>query len=333
MERQGSRILYQILWPAAENSRKQGKKMKDLLSLRYWNKNMISNLISHTSNIKKNPKQYSNKLHNKTMLMIFEKPSLRTRVSFEVGMTQLGGHAIHLDAKDSPLGKKESIEDTAKASSRYADIIMARVFNQDNIEKLAKNSSVPVINGLTDIFHPCQILSDLFTIHEKKKKLKGLKLCYVGDGNNNVTHSLLLGCTIMGVNISIGCPKKHKPLWWVIDLAQKKAKKSGSKIEITTDAKKAALNADVVYTDSWMSYHIPKGQEKSRLKIFKPFQVNQQLMKQAKKNAIFMNCLPAMRGQEQTTQVIDGNQSIVFDQAENRLHMQKAIVLKLLHKV
>ena len=307
--------------------------MKDLLSLRYWNNAMIKDLIEYAYKIKKYPQNYYEKLKNKTMLMIFEKPSLRTRVSFEVGMTQLGGHAIYMDIKDSPLGKKESIEDTAKASSRYADIIMARLFSQDMLDKLAKNSSVPVINGLTDIFHPCQILSDLFTIHEKKKKLKELKLCFLGDGNNNVSHSLLLGCSIVGINIAVGCPKGNKPLWWVIDLAKKNAKKSGSKIEIINDAKKAVQNADIVYADTWMSYHIPKGQEKSRSKLFKPFQVNQQLMKQAKKNAVFMNCLPAMRGQEQTAQVIDGNQSIVFDQTENRLHMQKAIILKLLHKI
>jgi len=294
---------------------------------------MIDELIKLTYKIKKYPKNYHNKLKNKTMLMIFEKPSLRTRVSFEAGMTQLGGHAIYMDIKDSPLGKKESIEDTAKASSKYVDIIMARLFSQTVLEKLANNATVPIINGLTNIFHPCQILSDLFTIHEKKKKLKGLKLCYVGDGNNNITQSLLLGCSIVGIDISIGCPKKHKPRWWVIDLAEKKAKKSGSKIEIMDDAKKAMKDADIIYTDTWMSYHIPKEQEKQRKKLFKPYQVNNVLMKHAKKNAIFMNCLPAMRGQEQTTQVIDGPKSIVFDQAENRLHMQKAIILKLLHKI
>ena len=307
--------------------------MKDLLSLSYWNNEMIADLIKHAYKIKKYPGNYYSKLKNKTMLMIFEKPSLRTRVSFEAAMTQLGGHAIYLDAKDAPLGKKETIEDTAKASSRYVDVIMARLFSQDSMEKLAKNSKVPVINGLTDISHPCQILSDLFTIHEKKKKLKGLKLCYAGDGNNNVTHSLLLGCSAAGMDISIGCPKKFEPLSWVIGLAQKNAKSSGSKIEILHDAKKAALNADIVYTDSWMSYHIPKEQEAGRLKAFKPFQVNKGLMESAKKDALFMNCLPAMRGYEQTADVIDGKQSIVFDQAENRLHMQKAIILKLLHKI
>ncbi len=307
--------------------------MKDLLSLSYWDNEMILDLIKHTYKIKKYPENYSNKLKNKTMLMLFEKPSLRTRVSFEVAMTQLGGHAIYLDAKDTPLGKKETIEDTAKASSRYVDIIMARLFSQDALEKLAKSSTVPVINGLTDISHPCQILSDLFTIHEKKKKLKGLKLCYVGDGNNNVAHSLLLGCSAVGMDASIGCPKKFMPLPWVINVAKKNAKKSGSKIKILHDAKKAALNADVVYTDSWMSYHIPKEQEANRIKTFKPFQVNKELMKCAKKDALFMNCLPAMRGYEQTAEVIDGKQSIVFDQAENRLHMQKAIILKLLDKI
>ena len=307
--------------------------MKDLLSLRYWNNEMINELIKHTYKIKKYPGDYYGKLKNKTMLMIFEKPSLRTRVSFEVAMTQLGGHAIYLDAKDAPLGKKETIEDTAKASSRYVDIIMARLFSHDAMEKLAKNSKVPVINGLTDISHPCQILSDLFTIHEKKKKLKGLKLCYVGDGNNNVTHSLLLGCSATGMDISIGCPKEYMPQSWIVDIAKKNSKKSNSKIEILHDAKKAALNADIVYTDSWMSYHIPKEQGAGRIKVFKPFQVNEGLMEYAKKDALFMNCLPAVRGYEQTAEIIDGKQSIVFDQAENRLHMQKAIILKLLHRI
>jgi len=285
--------------------------MKDLLSLQNLNKDMINDLISHASEIKNNPEKYFETLKNKTMLMIFEKPSLRTRVSFEVGMTQLGGHAIFLDIKDSPLGKKESIEDMAKVSGRYCDIIMARLFKQDYLEKLANNTKVPVINGLTDIFHPCQILSDLFTIHEKKKKF-GLKLCYVGDGNNNITHSLLLGCTAIGMDISIGCPEQHAPQSWIVKIAEQKSKKSGSKIEILNDAKKAVKDADIVYADTWMSYHTPKEQEKERTKIFKPFQVNKGLMKHAKKNAIFMNCLPAIRGQEQTAQVIDGSQSIVF---------------------
>ena len=304
--------------------------MKDILSLIGWNKEGILNLVSYASEIKKNPDEYFNVLKNKTMLMIFEKPSLRTRVSFEAAMTQLGGHAIYLNTEDSPLGKKESMADTAKASSRYCDIIMARMFKQEDIEGLAKNSTVPVINGLTNIFHPCQILSDLLTIYEKKGKLENLKLSFVGDGNNNVTHSLLLGCSAVGMNISVGCPKEHMPQEWIAQAAEENAKKSGSKIEITNDAKKAVENVDIVYADTWMSYHIPKKQKEERVKTFAPFQVNNELMSYAKNDAIFMNCLPAMRGYEQTAEVIDGKQSVVFDQAENRLHMQKGIILKLL---
>ncbi len=307
--------------------------MEHLLSLIDYDNEKILKLVENASKIKKNPELYYDKLKQKTMLMIFEKPSLRTRVSFETGMTQLGGHAIYLDASTTPLGKKESIEDTAKASTRYCDIVMARLFKQQAMEKLAKNSDVPVINGLTDVFHPCQILSDLLTITEKKGKLKGLKLAYLGDSNNNVTHSLLLGCSAVGMDISVGCPKEHMPQEKYVGIAKKNAEKNNSKVEVTDDAKKAVENADVVYTDSWMSYHIPKEQEAERVKVFKPFQVNEELMKHAKKDAVFMNCLPAMRGYEQTAEVIDGKQSIVFDQAENRLHMQKAIVLKLLGKI
>ena len=307
--------------------------MKDLLSLQNWEKDKIEDLISYAVEIKKNPEKYSDTLKNKTMLMIFEKPSLRTRISFEVGMTQLGGHAIFLDAKDAPLGKKESITDTAKTSSRYCDIIMARLFKQKSIEELTKNAAVPVINGLTDIFHPCQILSDLFTIYEKKGNLAGLKLCFVGDGNNNITHSLLLGCSIEGIDISIGCPKELMPREWIIKIAEEDSKKSESKIEILNDPKKAVKSADIVYADSWMSYHGPKEQKEQRIKLLNPYQVNKELMKNAKNDGIFMNCLPAMRGYEQTAEVIDGKQSIVFDQAENRLHMQKAIILELLGKI
>src|SRR3989339_654875 len=213
--------------------------MKDILSFQGWNKGMIDDLISHASKIKKNPEKYFDTLKNKTMLMIFEKPSLRTRISFEVAMTQMGGHAIYLDVKDSPLGEKESIEDTAKVSSRYCDIIMARMFEHENIIKLAKNSAVPVINGLTNTFHPCQILSDLLTIKEKKGKLKGLKLAFVGDGNNNITHELLLGCSTVGIDISVGCPESLMPQKWIADIALKKAKISGSKIKITQNAKDA----------------------------------------------------------------------------------------------
>lgn len=304
-----------------------------LLSLADLDSGNILELIGHASKIKGSPGKYNDALKNKTMLMIFEKPSLRTRVSFEAAMTQLGGHAIYLDAKDSPLGEKESIADTAKVSCKYCDIIMARLFRQEDIEEMASNSNMPVINGLTDIFHPCQILSDLLTINEKKSRLKGLKLSYLGDGNNNVTHELLLGCSAAGIDISIGCPKSMTPQKWVVDIASKKAKASGSKITLTSNPKEAVKNADIIYTDTWMSYHIPKNEKEKRIRMLKPYQVNEELMKNAKKDAIFMHCLPARRGNEVAAEVIDGVQSVVFDQAENRLHMQKAIILKLLNKV
>jgi len=304
--------------------------MKNLVSLINWNIEHILDLISHASKLKKDPKDYFDALKNKTMLMIFEKPSLRTRVSFEVAMTQLGGHAIFMETKDAPFGEKESIADTAKVASRYCDIIMARMYKQEDIEELANSAAVPVINGLTNMFHPCQILSDLFTINEHKNKLQGLKLSFVGDGNNNITHSLLLGCSTTGIDISVGCPKDLMPQKWIVDIALKKAADSGSKIQITDNPKEAVKGADIVYTDTWMSYHIPPKEKEKRLSLLMPYQVNDALMANAKSNAVFMHCLPAMRGCEQTASVIDGKQSIVFEQAENRLHMQKAIILKLM---
>lgn len=306
---------------------------KYLLSLQEINNKDILDLINYASLIKKNPRKYYSSLSHKTMLMLFEKPSLRTRVSFEVAMNQLGGHAIFMETRNAPFKNKESISDTAKASSRYCDIIMARLFNQEDIEELAASSDVPVINGLTDNFHPCQILSDIFTIFEKKKKIKGLKLAFVGDGNNNITHDLLLGCPAAGIDISVGCPKELMPQEWIVNLAIKKSYESGSKIEILNGATEAVKNADIVYADTWMSYHVPKEEQDARIKILAPFQANKKIMSAAKDDAIFMNCLPAMRGFEQTAEVIDGHQSVVFDQAENRLHMQKAIILKLLDKI
>lgn len=308
-------------------------KTEDLLSLLDFSSDDVLELIDCASHIKSYPDVYSNSLKNKTMLMIFEKPSLRTRVSFQVGMHQLGGHTIVMETKDTPFRQKESIADTAKASSRYVDIIMARLYSQADIEELAEHSTVPVINGLTDTFHPCQILSDMLTIYEKKRKLKGLKLAFVGDGNNNITHDLLLGCSAAGMDISVGCPKEADPQEWITRKAKQKANEIGSNVEITDDAMKAAENADIIYADTWMSYHTPKEEKDARIKLFQPYQVNKQLMSCAKKDAIFMNCLPAMRGYEQTADVIDGPQSVVFDQAENRLHMQKAIILKLMGKM
>ena len=227
------------------------------------------------------------------------------------------------------MGKKESIADTARTSSRYVDIVMARLFEHKDIEEYAKNSSVPVINALTNFSHPCQILADLLSIKEKKGKLSGLKLAYLGDSNNNVTHSLLFGCSIIGIDIFVACPngKEYEPNEIVVKKSKEFAEANSSKVVITNNAVESVKDADIVYTDSWMSYHIPKEKEPERVKLFGPYQVNAQLMRHAKSEAIFMNCLPAMRGYEQTAEVIDGPQSIVFDQAENRLHMQKAILI------
>ncbi|MFA6254829.1 MAG: ornithine carbamoyltransferase [Patescibacteria group bacterium] len=302
---------------------------KDLISIAQLTKQEILEIISLAEKIKKNPADYSTKLKDKTLLMIFEKPSLRTRISFEVGMTQMGGHAIYYDLANSPMGKKESVSDTAKTASRYVDIIMARLFSHQQIEELAEYATVPVINALTDFSHPCQILGDFLTIKEKKGRLENLKLTYLGDSNNNVTHSLIFGSAIVGLDIAIGCPADSKYLPQESVLAKSK-ELDGREIKITDDPIEAIKDADVVYTDSWMSYHIPESEKEKRLAALKHYQVTAELMKSAKPDAIFMHCLPAQRGVEQTAEVIDGPQSVVFDQAENRLHIQKAIMLKLL---
>jgi len=305
---------------------------KDLLDLTSFNKEEILDIIHLADKIKHHPGHYSQKMKGKTLLMIFEKPSLRTRVSFEVGMTRMGGHAIYYNISTSPMGKKESVADTAKVVSRYVDIIMARLFAQRDLIEMADNSSVPVINALTDFAHPCQILADLQTIREKKGTLQGLKLTYFGDAKNNVTHSLLYGCSLLGMDISVGCPQgsEYEPLPEVLQKAREIAQNSGARITLTYNAQEAVRDADIIYTDSWMSYHIPEEQKERRKSVFMPYQVNSILMSSAKPGAVFMNCLPAMREMEQTAEVIDGPQSIVFDQAENRLHVQKALMLKLL---
>lgn len=307
--------------------------MLHLLTLEDWGAKQIAQTLELGQAIKKEPERFNNTLQQKTLLMIFEKPSLRTRLSFETGMTQMGGHAIYYDASTSPMAAgKESLHDTAKTFSRYVDIVMARLFDHAHIEELARHAEVPVINALTDLAHPCQILADLITIKEKKGRLDGLKLAYLGDSNNNVTHSLLFGCSLTGMHISVGCPEgeAYAPQTAVVERARALARESGAHVEIVHDATKAADGADVVYTDSWMSYHIPKDKLEERVRLFTPYQVNSELMAQAAKDSIFMNCLPAIRGYEQTADVIDGPQSVVFDQAENRLHAQKAVILTLL---
>ena len=263
-------------------------------------------------------------LKGKTLAMIFEKPSTRTRVSFEVGMFQLGGHALYLGIDDLQLGRGETIGDTAQVLSRYVDGIMARVFAHQTILDLIKYSRVPVINGLSDFSHPCQGLADLFTIYEKRGRLPGLKLAYVGDGNN-VAHSLLYGCSKVGINITLGCPKGYEPNPGVVSQAGKEAERAGTKVKVTNDPKAAVKGADIVYTDVWASMGKEKEHEE-RLNIFRSFQVNAQLVKEAKEDYLFMHCLPAHRGEEVTDEVADSKNSVIFDQAENRLHTQKALL-------
>lgn len=294
--------------------------MKNLLQISDLSKNEILNLINLALEIKKNPNKYSEKLKNKTLFMFFEKPSLRTRVSFEVAMNQLGGSALYYDLLGSPLkAGKETIEDTAKVISRYCDGVAGRVYEHEVLEKFAKNSKIPIINALSNLEHPCQILGDLLTIKEKFNTFN-IKLAYLGDCNNNVTNSLIKAANILRFDMNIACPNKKEYL----------PKIKLGRVKLFHNAEQAVKGCKIIYTDSWMSYHIPKSQEKRRVKDLKNFQVNNKIMKNLSKNAVFMHCLPALRGQEVTSDVIDGKQSITLDQAENRLHIQKAILLKLL---
>ncbi|HKI78015.1 MAG TPA: ornithine carbamoyltransferase [Ignavibacteriaceae bacterium] len=263
-------------------------------------------------------------LEGKTLGMIFSKPSTRTRISFEVGIYQLGGIGLYFNQNDLQLKKSESIADTAKVLSRYLSGIMIRTFDHQDVVDLVKYGSIPIINGLTDLLHPCQVLTDLFTILEKKRTLKGLKLAYVGDGNN-MAHSLLHGCSKVGMNISIASPSGYNPDAEIVKNSEKNAKYMGSKIEILDNPVDAVKDADIVYTDVWASM----GQEKEsaeRKTKFASFQVNPTLVKNAKDDYLFMHCLPAHRGDEVVNEVADSANSVIFDEAENRLHVQKAIM-------
>lgn len=273
-------------------------------------------------------KEYSSTLENKSLAMIFEKSSTRTRVSFEVAMSQLGGHALFLSPKDLQLGRGETVADTARVLSRYVDVIMYRAFSHDTMRELAANATVPVINGLDNLVHPCQIVADLMTIKEQKGTLKDLTLAYVGDGNN-VCNSLLIGCAQVGMNIRVGCPDGFKPNPDILAQAQDIAQKNGCTISITTDPKAAVMDCDVVYTDVWISMG-DEADKAGRERVFSPYQVNRELIDGASDDCIVMHCLPAHRGLEITSEVIDSPRSVMFDEAENRLHAQKAIILYLL---
>ncbi|MBF0122006.1 MAG: ornithine carbamoyltransferase [Candidatus Omnitrophica bacterium] len=298
---------------------------RDFLSLKDYSSQDIENLLNLAKQLKVNPRQTSDYLRGKSFALIFQKPSNRTRVSFETGIYQLGGNAIYLGPDDIDLGKREPTSDIARTLSRYVDGIVARVFSHDDIMDLARCATVPVINGLSDLSHPCQAMADIFTIQEVFTNLKGLKMAYVGDGNNMV-NSLLLACAKVGAHISVATPKGYEPNAAYVRLAQQAAEKTGTSIVLTNSPQEAIKGAQVVYTDTWVSM----GQEEEtarRFKDFRSYQIDEKLVSLAEKNYIFMHCLPAHRGQEVTASVIDGPHSVIFDQAENRLHMQKAIMV------
>jgi ornithine carbamoyltransferase len=288
----------------------------------------FNQILDQSEDIKRKPLAYQDKLKNTVLAMIFEKPSLRTRMTFEVGMLQLGGEAVYLSPSDIQMGMRESTYDVAKNLERWVDGIMIRTFGHDTLVNLAEASHIPVINALTDLLHPCQAMADFLTLREKKGGLSNLKLAYVGDGNN-VAHSLLMAAAKAGTEIAIATPSEYQPKSDILRMAEDDGKETGFHYILTSDPIEAVKQADAVYTDTWTSM----GQEKDRqtkIQAFFPYQINSQLMAEAKSDALFMHCLPAHRGEEVTDEVIDSAQSVVYDQAENRLHVQKTILAMLL---
>jgi ornithine carbamoyltransferase len=303
-------------------------KAQDFLTIRDMSREEILHTFALALDMKADRMKYIDALRGKAMALIFEKPSLRTRTTFDIGIQQLGGYSLYLSPAEINLGKRESVYDVAKNLERMVQGIMIRTFAHQIVVDMANHASIPIINGLTDYSHPCQAMADYLTLHEVKGDLKGLKLAYVGDGNN-VAHSLMFAGARLGVHVSIGCPAGFEPNVIAYQDALDDAKETGAVIEITHDPAAAVRNADAVYTDVWASM----GQEseaETRKRIFRPFQVNEDLMAKAKSDAIFMHCLPAHRGDEVTDGVIDASNSVVFQEAENRLHAQKAIMYQLL---
>lgn len=304
--------------------------MKDLISLHDLTSEEVKGLLELGLKLKKEQKSgiEHHILKGKSLGMIFTKSSTRTRVSFEVGMTQLGGYPLFLSSNDIQLGRGETIHDTAKVLERMLDGIMIRTYAHQDVLDLAKYADIPVINALTDLLHPCQVLADLMTAYEHKGKLEGLKLAYIGDGNN-MAHSLMYGCAKAGMDCAIATPDNYQCDSEVVANAKDDFKKSGRELILTNDPVEAIKNADVVYTDTWVSMG-QEAEKAERQKIFMPYQVNGALMSHADSEAVFMHCLPAYRGYEVTEEVIDGPQSVIFDEAENRLHAQKAIMATLM---
>lgn len=302
--------------------------IEDFLSIHDLTLYEFSVLLDLTRKVKDHPQNYRKVLQDKVLAMIFQKPSLRTRMTFEVGMLQLGGEAVYLSPSDIQLGSRETPYDVGKNLERWVNGIMIRTFANRTATDLAKAASIPVINALTDLLHPCQAMADFFTLKEKKGDLTSLKLAYVGDGNN-VCHSLMFASAKAGTMMAVATPEAYGPHPDILALAEKDAAETGARFLLTQDPAEAVEGADAVYTDTWASM----GQEQEReqrLRVFAPFQVDSALMARAKKEAFFMHCLPAHRGEEVTDEVIDSAQSVIFDQAENRLHIQKAIMILLL---
>lgn len=306
------------------------KEVKHFTSIQDLSKDELMRILEKSETLKdklekEEPHEY---IYGKTLAMIFAKPSTRTRVSFEAAMTHLGGQAIYLGWNSLQLGRGETISDTARTLSGYVDLIMARLSEHEDLIELARSSEVPVINGLTDLLHPCQALADLFTIWEIKGGFAGLKLAYVGDGNN-VCHSLLLASSKVGMDISVACPPGYEPEKGIVEDAKMSAAKSESNLEVLNDPERATQNADIVYTDVIASMG-QEDEKDQRMRDFESYQVNEDLMTNAKDDAIFMHCLPAHRGEEVTAEVIDGSKSVVFQQAQNRMHTEKAVLISLM---
>ena len=297
----------------------------DLISDLSITSSELRDLLDLASELKLNPTRYAASLKHRYLSLLFEKPSLRTRLTFELAIKQLGGDAV---ISIGPIGDREPTKDIARNLDRWTNAIVARTFLQSTIDELAKWSSVPVINALSDMYHPCQSFADLQTIEERFDTLAGLKLCFVGDGNN-VAHSLMLNGARMGMHISIACPKGYEPNVHVLDQSSHFAQQTGGSVSVTNDVNQGVSGAHILYTDVWTSMG-QEAESEERIRTFAPYQVNSELMAAASRDAIFLHCLPAKRGQEVTDEVIESNQSAVFDQAENRLHAQKALLLMLL---
>jgi ornithine carbamoyltransferase len=303
---------------------------KDFISVHDLSLYEFHEILDLTTEMKENPRHFHKALQNQVLAMIFQKPSLRTRMTFEVGMLELGGHAISLSPADGQVGSRETFHDVGKNLERWVDGILIRTFAHQNILELAAAVRIPVINALSDLLHPCQAMADFFTLREKREDLARLKLAYVGDGNN-VCHSLMFAAAKAGCRMAVATPTGYGPKPEIIKLAGEDGRETGFSFTLTNDPRQAAADADAVYTDVWASMG-QESEKDARARIFAPFQVNAALMAAAKNGALFMHCLPAHRGEEVTDAVIDSSSSIVFDQAENRLHVQKVIMVKLMGK-